>query len=204
MKLRGVTVDVTARRELEEQLRQAQKMEAVGQLAGGVAHDFNNLLTAIIGYAELAARAADGRTIRPRARRRGDRDAPAQRAAALTRQLLAFSRQQVLQRDGRSTSTPSSRDIEKMLRRLIGEDIELVHRRSDARPADGSRPIAGQLEQVLMNLAVNARDAMPEGGTLTHRDRATSTLDGRLGGRAHARLAPGSYVVLAVSDTGAG
>ena len=156
--------DVTERKNLEEQLRQAQKMEAVGQLAGGVAHDFNNLLTAIIGNAELLLRA-----IEPEDPRRLDVleiNRAAHRAATLVRQLLAFSRKQVLQPRVVDLNTVVT-DLSTMLRRLIGEHVEL---RLELQPELG-RVLAdpGQLEQVITNLAVNARDAMPSGGTLTIR-----------------------------------
>jgi two-component system cell cycle sensor histidine kinase/response regulator CckA len=156
--------DVTERKLLEEQLRQAQKMEAVGQLAGGVAHDFNNLLTAIIGNAELLLR-----EIAPDDTRRLDVleiNRAALRAAGLTRQLLAFSRKQVLQPRIVDLNAVVS-DLTAMLRRIIGEHVEL---RLQLQPGLG-RVLAdpGQLEQVITNLAVNARDAMPSGGTLTIR-----------------------------------
>ena len=145
----GVGIDIGDRKALEAQFRQAQKMEAVGQLAGGVAHDFNNLLTAIIGYASSLLRPL-GPTTAPRATSTRSCKA-AERAAALTRQLLAFSRKQVLQPTRASISTRSSPDIEQMLRRLIGEDIELVveHSPPTSRPV---RADPGQLEQVMMNL----------------------------------------------------
>ena len=178
--LRVVTIrDITDRRGSEEQLRQAQKMEAVGRLAGGVAHDFNNLLTVVLGYAELLARgSAAGRSAA--APTLAGRSATAgERAADLTRQLLAFSRRQVLAAAGARPQRGRSATCETMLRRLLGEDIEL----GLALHAPGCwrcTPIPAQLEQVLINLAVNARDAMPHGGKLTHRDRATSTLDDAL------------------------
>ncbi|MGZ3556117.1 MAG: ATP-binding protein [Gemmatimonadaceae bacterium] len=189
--------DLTHQRKLEEQLRQAQKMEAVGQLAGGVAHDFNNLLTVIMSYSSMLL--ADGDSGDPD---RGDIQAisdAAVRAAALTRQLLAFSRKQVLQLQPVNVNAIVT-DVEKMLRRLIGEDISLsTHLDPQLALINAD---AGQLEQVLLNLAVNARDAMPDGGTLTlttdnadlsdeHRDR-------------HLGAAPGKYIMLAVTDTGTG
>ena len=156
--------DVTERRSLEDQLRQAQKMEAVGKLAGGVAHDFNNLLTAIIGFAELAGddlpKESRVRESLTQIRR------SAEQAAALTRQLLAFGRRQILQLETIDLGE-IVRSMEPMLRRLIGEDIliatDLAHGLSPVR-ADRT-----QLQQVILNLAVNARDAMPDGGTLTIR-----------------------------------
>ena len=186
-----------ALRKSEDQLRQAQKLEAIGRLAGGVAHDFNNLLTAIMGYGSLLR----GR-LRPEDPALRDTEEilrAAERAAGLTRQLLAFSRQQVLEPKVIDLNAVVT-GLDKMLRRLIGEDIDLV-----TAPAPGLAHIKadpGQLEQVLMNLAVNARDAMPEGGKLTI-ETANVDLDE---GYAQARvdLKPGRYVMLAVSDTGCG
>src|SRR4051794_36976773 len=173
--------DITEQRQLEEQLRQAQKMEAVGQLAGGIAHDFNNLLTVISGYGEIARRHIGAG---PGANELGEIQRAAQRASDLTRQLLAFARRQVLE--------PVLLDLNEvvgglvpMLSRLIGEDIEIAVLAGDVLP-----PVLadrGQLEQVVINLAINARDAMPEGGTL-----AIET-----GVR-------GEHVTLRVSDTGTG
>ena len=157
----GVAQDITERRRLEDQFRQAQKMEAVGRLAGGVAHDFNNLLTIINGYSELALeRLHPSDPIRSsieEIKKAGGR------AASLTRQLLAFSRQQVLAPRVLDLNALVA-DVEKMLRRLIGEDIDLVMVRGAALGRVKADP--GQIEQILMNLAVNARDAMPEGGKL--------------------------------------
>ena len=193
----GVGMDIDGRKSLEEQFRQAQKMEAVGQLAGGVAHDFNNLLTVIHGHAELLLT-----TLNADDRRRTDVDEilnAAERAAGLTRQLLAFSRKQVLQPtllDMNSLVIQAS----KMLRRLIGENIELVTKLAPARPAVVAD--AGQLEQILMNLAVNARDAMPQGGRLSI-ETATVVLDESYAIQ-HVAVRPGPYVMLAVTDNGAG
>ena len=168
----GTVRDLTEYRRLEEQLRQSQKMEAIGRLAGGVAHDFNNLLTIINGYSQLALeRLEDGHAVR--------RDVieiheAGERAAALTRQLLAFSRRQLLQPQVLDLNAIIHR-VEKMLRRLIGEDVQLS--------ADLDRNLrrvkvdAGQIEQVIMNLAVNARDAMPDGGKLAI-ETANVSLDG--------------------------
>jgi signal transduction histidine kinase len=189
--------DLTRQRELEDQLAQAQKMEAVGQLAGGVAHDFNNLLTVIMSYSSLllADKATDPAV-------RGDiqeiSDA-AERAAGLTRQLLAFSRKQVLQLRPVNVNAVVV-DVERMLRRLIGEDISLTtNLDSDLALINAD---AGQLEQVLINLAVNSRDAMPGGGALTI-TTANANLSHEHGDR-HLGAAPGRYVMVAVTDTGSG
>jgi PAS domain S-box-containing protein len=192
-----LAVDVTERRQLEQQLRQSQKMEAVGQLAGGIAHDFNNLLTAILGYADLlASRPALESTAREEIeeiRKAG------QRAASLTRQLLAFSRRQVLEPAVLRVNELVA-NLEKMLRRLIGEDVDLVTRLDPS--ASNVRADPGQLEQVIMNLAVNARDAMPRGGQLTI-ETANVDLD-QAYAQQHASVQPGFYVMIAVSDTGVG
>ncbi len=193
----GICRDVTERLSLEQQLRQAQKMEAVGRLAGGVAHDFNNILTAITGYADLLLE-----DLGTSDRRRDDiaeiRKA-AERAAGLTRQLLAFSRQQVMQAQVLDLNALVA-DTQNMLGRLLGEDIALVTRLDPALGAVKADP--GQLEQVIMNLAVNARDAMPGGGKLTI-ETANAELDDTYV-REHFPARPGSYVMLAVSDTGTG
>jgi two-component system, cell cycle sensor histidine kinase and response regulator CckA len=189
--------DLTRQRKLEDQLVQAQKMEAVGQLAGGVAHDFNNLLTVIMSYSSLLL--SDPETHQSV---RGDiqeiSDA-AERAAALTRQLLAFSRKQVLQLRPINLNAVVT-DVEKMLRRLIGEDISLTTHLDAGLALINADP--GQLEQVLINLAVNARDAMPGGGALTI-TTGNAVLSEEFGER-HLGASPGKYVMLAVSDTGSG
>lgn len=181
----------------EEQLRQSAKMEAVGQLAGGVAHDFNNLLTAIIGYSDLLLdRYCTERAPRQAAemiRKAGEQ------AAALTRQLLAFSRKQILQPRVIDVNT-LVRDMETLLRRVIGEHIDL-RTIADA-PEARVRADRGQLEQVIVNLAVNARDAMPQGGLITIRT-ATAALDEE-SSRVQAGLPAGEYVIIAVTDTGIG
>ena len=193
----GIMIDVTERRHLEDQLRQSQKLEAVGQLAGGVAHDFNNLLGVITGYSDLALREIDPEH---RAHRRVEQiRKAAERAAALTRQLLAFSRKQVLQPRVLAVNAVVA-DVEKMLRRLIGEDIQLVTVFSEGLGTVKADP--GQIEQVIVNLAVNARDAMPGGGKLVIETANTDLDEGYV--RAHADARPGCHVVLSVSDTGHG
>jgi two-component system cell cycle sensor histidine kinase/response regulator CckA len=189
--------DATDKRLLEEQFRQAQKMEAVGQLAGGVAHDFNNLLTVILGYADLLATEAgrESSLAEPihEIRKAGER------AASLTRQLLAFSRKQLLEPIVLGVNELVGK-LEKMLRRLIGEDVELVTRLDPS--VSNVRADPGQLEQVIVNLVVNARDAMPRGGRLTI-ETADADLDEAYAQR-HAAVRPGHYAMVAVSDTGIG
>jgi len=189
--------DISAQQKLQEQFRQAQKMEAVGRLAGGVAHDFNNLLTVICGYASLLLTQKGGEI--PHREELEEINRAGERAAALTRQLLAFSRKQVLN-PMVTCLNPLIKDLEKMLRRLIGEDIQL----STVLQADLGKVKVdlGQMEQVLMNLAVNARDAMPQGGHLIIETRNVVVEKGSIGGNAD--LAPGAYTVLSVSDTGIG
>ena len=190
----GTQRDVTAQHQLEDQLRQAQKMEAVGRLAGGIAHDFNNILTAILGTCSLLQR-----ELPEGSRTREDVDEiqrSAARAAGLTRQLLAYSRRQVLQPEVLDLNVVVS-EMDKMLRRLIGEDVELVTILGD----DLGRVMAdpGQIEQVVLNLAVNARDAMPQGGRLTIRT-ANSKDTPVPGGQGP----PMSGVTLAITDSGVG
>jgi two-component system cell cycle sensor histidine kinase/response regulator CckA len=192
-----MALDVTDRKQLEEQFRQAQKMEAVGRLAGGIAHDFNNLLMVIQGYADLLAeRLPAGDSSRRNAEQI---QTAAQRASSLTRQLLAFSRKQIMEPKVLSVHAVVG-DMEKMLRRLIGEDIDLVT--STAADLWLVKADRGQIEQVVMNLAVNARDAMPNGGRLTI-ETANVELDASTSHPVIA-LAPGKYVVLAVTDNGCG
>ena len=197
-KLVIVNRDVTARRQLEEQFRQAQKMEAVGRLSGGVAHDFNNLLGVIIGYAEFLQEGLE-----PEHGLRGSVDEilkAGKRAASLTRQLLAFSRQQVLDPKVIDLNIAVS-DMEKLLRRLIGEDIELL---TALAPNLGRvKADQGQLEQVIMNLAVNARDAMPQGGKLII-STENFVMDQAFVRRYAYPVQPGPYVRLSVTDTGIG
>lgn len=189
--------DISDRMRLEQQLHQAQKMEAFGQLSGGVSHDFNNLLTVIMGYCECleedASLKSDSRDMIQQIYRAGGR------AAALTRQLLAFSRQQVFQAKVLNLNEIVT-DTGKMLGRLIGEDLALATTLSPT-----LWPVkvdAGQMEQVLMNLAVNARDAMPQGGRLTI-ETANVELDESYS-EEYLDVTPGRYVVMAVSDTGCG
>jgi two-component system, cell cycle sensor histidine kinase and response regulator CckA len=192
----GITRDVTERVHLEEQLRNAQQLEAIGRLAGGVAHDFNNILSVIMGHGELllAASAGDERARNglQQIRRAADR------AASLTQQLLAFGRKQVLQPKVLDLNDAVA-DIQKMLSRVIGEDIELVASLHPSLLSVKADP--GQVEQVLMNLAVNARDAMPQGGKLR---METSNLDVSVDLARDLELAPGRYVTLRVADSGQG
>jgi signal transduction histidine kinase/ActR/RegA family two-component response regulator len=185
------------RARLEAQLHQSQKLEAIGRLAGGIAHDFNNLLTVVWSYSELigAQISADSPLSTP-AREIGK---AAERAAALTRQLLAFGRHQVIRPEVLDLNDVIG-DIERMLRRLIGEDIDLECRRGPT--LWGIMADRGRIEQVIVNLAVNARDAMPQGGKLTI-ETSNVTLDAAFA-RVHVGVQPGAYVLLAVSDTGVG
>ncbi len=193
----SVVVDVTEQKQMEEQFRQAQKMEAVGRLAGGVAHDFNNLLGVIIGFSDLL-----------KDRIKGDDTAlkyvgevlkAGDSAARLTRQLLAFSRKQVLEPRVLNLNDIIS-DMGKMLHRLIGEDIKLI---TVAAPDLGRvKADPGQIEQVILNLAVNARDAMPQGGKLVI--ETSNTILDETYARAHISVTPGRYVMLCVSDNGMG
>jgi len=190
-------LDVTDRKKLEEQFRQAQKMEAVGRLAGGIAHDFNNLLMVIQGYADLLAdRLPAGDSLRRNAEQI---QIAAQRAAALTQQLLAFSRKQILAPKVLNVQSVVS-DMEKMLRRVIGEDIQLET--SSAPDLWLVKADRSQIEQVVMNLAVNARDAMPHGGRLMI-ETANVEFDGTSTQTPNV-VAPGKYVMLAVTDNGCG
>jgi PAS domain S-box-containing protein len=192
----GIAMDITERRRMEEQLRRAQRMEAIGTLAGGIAHDFNNLLTVITGYSQLLLGNTTHATAHPMIR---NIDEAANKAASLTRQLLAFSRQQVLQPRVIDLSALVENN-HKFLRRLIGEDIDFITKLAAPVPSVHADP--GQVEQVLMNLVANARDAMPIGGRLTI-ETAPVHLDD-VYSRAHMRAPPGDYVLLAVSDTGTG
>ena len=189
--------DVTERHALEQQLRQAQKMEAVGRLAGGIAHDFNNLLMVISGYSEFLLERLG---MDPQLRGPAQEIASAsERASSLTRQLLAFSRKQMLAPRIVNLNEIAGENL-KMLSRMIGEDVDLVM--VPGQSLWSVRADAGQIEQVIMNLAVNARDAMPTGGKLTI-ETANVTFDEDYA-RLHAPLRPGDYVMVSISDTGAG
>jgi len=192
-----IAEDVSERRALEEQLRQSQKMEAVGRLAGGIAHDFNNLLTVMKGYSELMLDELDAAD--PLRTEVDEVKKAADRAAALTRQLLAFSRQQVLAPKVLDLNSVVG-NMDKLLRRLLGEDIDLFTVLEPGLARVKADP--GQVEQVIMNLAVNARDAMPNGGKLTI-ETANVDLDENYI-RDHASVKPGAYVMVAVTDTGSG
>jgi two-component system cell cycle sensor histidine kinase/response regulator CckA len=191
-----IAEDITDRRQLEEQLRQAQKMDAVGRLAGGVAHDFNNLLMVINGYTEVLLEQLEaGGEMHHKVQ---SIQQAAERAATLTRQLLAFSRKQLLELKVIDVNNVIT-DMERLLRPLIGEHIELVTRLSP--DAGHTRADSGQLEQVIMNLVVNAKDAMPAGGKLTVQS-ADITVRQNLS--EHHFIQPGRYAVISVSDTGHG
>ena len=191
-----IAEDITDRRQLEEQLRQAQKMDAVGRLAGGVAHDFNNLLMVINGYTEvLLEQLEKGSAMHQKVE---SIQQAADRAATLTRQLLAFSRKQFLELKVVDVNSVIE-DMERLLRPLIGENIELVTRLSTE--AGHTRADASQLEQVIMNLVVNAKDAMPQGGKLTLQSRDVTV---RQKFRETRFIQPGRYAVISVSDTGHG
>jgi two-component system, cell cycle sensor histidine kinase and response regulator CckA len=193
----GISLDVTERQILEAQYQQAQKMEAVGRLAGGVAHDFNNLLTAILGYCELLLT-----EVAPNDPRHADIteiEKAGNRAAGLTRQLLAFSRKQIIEPTSLNLSEIVT-DMQPMLERLIGEDVRVkLSVEPNLPPVRADR---GQVEQIVMNLAVNARDAMPRGGTLTI-ETANIELDEHYVAT-HLGVAPGPHVALIVTDTGTG
>jgi len=197
VQVRGSFQDITERCRLEEQVQQAQRLESVGRLAGGVAHDFNNMLTVILGYAELML--TDLSPTDPHFEKVRQIMEAGIRSRNLIRQLLAFSRKQVLQPEVLDLNAVV-RNLEKMLRRLISEDIELMTHLAENLGAVEADP--GQLEQVIMNLAVNARDAMTGGGKLTI-DTAEVRLDEEYA-RNHEDVKPGDYVMVAVTDTGQG
>ncbi len=189
--------DITARKDLEQQFRQAQKMEAVGRLAGGVAHDFNNLLTIINGYSQLLLEKLEPAS--PLRAQVAEIQKSGERAAELTQQLLAFSRRQVLNPQVLDLNQVI-RDTHKMLRRLIGEDVDchtVLHPELWRIKAD-----PGQIGQIIMNLGVNARDAMPQGGALTIETSNVEIAEAFLS--SHTEITPGRYVVLMVADTGVG
>jgi PAS domain S-box-containing protein len=193
----GISLDVTERHTLEEQYHQAQKMEAVGRLAGGVAHDFNNLLTAILGYCELLL--LDLGPDDPRHADVAEIHKAGTSATGLTRQLLAFSRKQIIEPTLLDLNVVVA-DMRPMLGRLIREDVTIVlNLRPELSPVNADR---GQVEQIVLNLAVNARDAMPNGGTLTI-ETANVELDENYP-TTHFAVKPGSYVALTVTDTGTG
>ena len=193
----GIISDITERKNLEEQLLHAVKMEAIGRLAGGIAHDFNNLMTSVIGYSDLLLR----RIGEDDPLRKGIEqiNKAGERAASLTNRLLAFSRKQVLQPKVLDLNVVIA-DTEKMLRRVIGEDIIVVSDLSPGLALVMADP--GQIEQVVMNLVVNARDAMPMGGRLTIETQNVYLCESY--SQQHVDLQPGHYVMLAVSDTGIG
>jgi PAS domain S-box-containing protein len=191
-----IAEDITDRRQLEEQLRQAQKMDAVGRLAGGVAHDFNNLLMVINGYTEvLLEQLEKGSAMHQKVE---SIQQAADRAATLTRQLLAFSRKQLLELKVVDVNTVIG-DMERLLRPLIGENIELVTHLSSE--TGHTRADAGQLEQVIMNLVVNAKDSMPEGGKITVQSSDVTVPQNF---REHRFIQPGRYAVISVADSGHG
>jgi signal transduction histidine kinase len=193
----GLIQDITERRALQEQLAQAQKLQSIGRLAGGVAHDFNNLLTAILGNAELALLDLD--PAHPARLSIDEIVKAAERAASLTRQLLAFARKQIIEPVPLDLSSVVSGSIQ-MLRRLLGEDIEITVVLDEGLGVVEADP--GQMQQLLVNLTVNARDAMPEGGTLVIETANVVVADEYLA--THPEVSPGRYVTLSVTDTGTG
>jgi PAS domain S-box-containing protein len=193
----GIQRDVTERKRLEQELNQAQKMEAVGTMAGGIAHDFNNLLTAIIGYSELLLAECEPGSVMHKDLEEIDKTA--RRAAALTRRLLAFAKGQMAQVAPVDLNTLVT-GVEKMLRRLIGEDIELRTELASGLPR--VKVDAGQIEQVIVNLALNARDAMQDGGRLIVRTGSEEFDERDCRGRPD--MKPGKWVSLTVKDTGKG
>ena len=192
----AITQDVTEARRLENQLRQAQRMGAVGRMAGGIAHDFNNILTVIIGYSELAKYRLG--SSHPVSRHLGEIKSAGERAASLTRQLLAFSRQQVLYPRILDLNAVIN-NLTQMLLRMVGEDVSLSFKPG---AVGHIKADLGQIEQVLMNLIVNARDAMPNGGTIAIETSSVDLVDGYID--SHLSVRPGRYVMLTVSDTGCG
>lgn len=193
----ALLAEIIERKELEEQLLQAQKMEALGRLAGGIAHDFNNILTAIIGYSDLLLRKFQEGDSTYQALQEIEKSG--RRAAALTSQLLAFSRKQMLQPKVLNLNLITT-NLERMLRRIIEEDIELVLSLDQSVGQVQADP--SQIEQVIVNLAVNARDAMPEGGKLVLETANITLGEGYVSDRLEVK--PGNYVMLAITDTGCG
>lgn len=203
--VQGSARDITERKRAEEalrasqlQLQQSQKLEAIGQLAGGVAHDFNNMLTAIIGYTDLSLRRVGLEN--PIRRNLEETKKAADRAASLVRQLLAFSRKQILEPKVLDLNDVV-KDMHKMLTRLIGENIKLATRLQSDLGSVKADPC--QVEQIIVNLVVNARDAMPRGGRVTV-ETSNIALDDQAAASKHVSVKPGEYVMLAVSDTGSG
>jgi signal transduction histidine kinase len=197
LRMIGTVQDITERRQLEEQLRQSQKMEAIGRLAGGIAHDLNNALTAIAGYAELAL--GEVPAGHPARNDVEEIRRAAERAGSVTRQLLAFSRKRLLE-PRMFDLNETVGDIGRLLSRLLGADVQVEVRLADITLTVVGDP--GQVEQALMNLAVNARDAMPSGGRLllaTSREHVSEDV-----ARTHVPMPAGEYIVLMVSDTGHG
>ena len=193
----SIGIDVTEHRSLEEQLRESQKMEAVGRLAGGIAHDFNNLLTVIIGYGELLL-SKIGKD-NPLSQEAGEIRKAALRAASLTNQLLAFSRRQILSPEVLDLNSIVT-DVENMLRRIIEEHINLtLNLREDLWKVKADR---SRIEQAVVNLAINAKDAMPKGGTLTIETRNIQIDD--LAAKINPEISPGAYAVFSIKDTGHG
>ena len=189
--------DVSERHNLEDQLRQSQKLEAIGKLAGGVAHDFNNVLTAIMGYSDMLLYQMDGHN--PLRETVGEIRKAGLRGASLTHQLLAFSRKQVLQPSVLDLNNVVS-SMQRMLRRLIGENVSLVTALdSELAPIMADQ---GQIEQVILNLAVNARDAMPEGGRLVIQTKNFTIFPNSTWTKGD--FTPGEYVLLQITDTGSG
>jgi PAS domain S-box-containing protein len=204
--IQGIARDISERKELEEQLSHAQKMEAVGRLAGAIAHDFNNVLTAILGYSQLLLRRMDANATERQGahtasmrREVAEIEKAAQRAATLTNQLLAFSRKQVFRPQALNLNHVIT-DLQNILQRLLGENIEFVTRYDRKLGSVNADP--GRLEQVIVNLAVNGRDAMPAGGRLTI-ETANIELDAAYTNR-YPEVEAGSYVMMAVSDNGIG
>jgi len=197
VRLHGAFQDIDERHRLDERVRQSQKMDAIGQLAGGVAHDFNNLLSIVLSYTDMLLS-----DLRPGDAIRADLEqirAAGERASSLTRQLLAFGRKQMLKPDVLNLSEVVE-GMDQMLRRLLGEDIELTL--STSRSLGRVKADAGQMEQVIMNLAINARDAMPRGGKLSI-ETTNVEIDPSYADSFH-DVEPGSYVMLSVTDTGCG